>query len=122
MSDTEKKYELRTLVAADMGAICKIVTDIGIRELKGCFDVSDLKGSEAEQIGLDIFLDVAGIVIANIPRAEDDINNFLASLTGKKVTDIKRMNLADYGELIIDVVTKREFRDFFERVMKLLKR
>ena len=29
---------------------------------------------------------------------------------------------ADYGEMIMDVVTKEDFKDFFSRVMKLLNR
>ena len=41
-NDTEnKKYALRPLVAADMGAICKIITAIGVREFKNCFKVED---------------------------------------------------------------------------------
>ena len=37
-----KAYELRPLVASDMGSICKIITAIGIRQFKECFDVDQL--------------------------------------------------------------------------------
>ena len=114
-----KLYALRPLVASDMGAICKIITAIGVRQFKGCFKVEDFQKGNAEQVGFDVVFDIAGIIISNIPKAEEEIQEFLASLTGMKVAEIKQMPFADYGELIIEVVTKDDFKDFFKRVMKL---
>jgi hypothetical protein len=118
----ENKYELRPLVASDMGAICKIITAIGARQFKECFKVEDVKNMNAEQVGFGVVFDIAGIVIANIPKAEDEIQAFLASLSGMKLGEIKQMPFADYGELIVEVVMKEDFRDFFKRVMKLFNR
>lgn len=115
----ESKYELRPLVATDMGAICKIITAIGIRQFKDCFKVEDFKGKDVEAIGFAVIFDIAGIIIANIPKAEEEIQSFLGSLTGMKIAEIKKMPFADYGELIMEVVMKEDFRDFFKRVMKL---
>ena len=117
-----KSYELRPLVASDMGAICKIITAVGIRQFKECFNVEDFKGGNAEQVGFGVVFDIAGIVISNIPNAEEEIPAFLASLTGMKISDVKKMPFADYGELIMEVVTKEDFQDFFKRVMKLFNR
>ena len=120
MENTEKSYELRSLVASDMGAICKIISAIGVRQFKDCFKTEDLKGEKnVEQIGIAVVFDVAGIIIANFPKAEAEIQSFLASLTGWKVAEIQKLSLADYGEMIMDVVMKEDFRDFFKRVMKL---
>lgn len=138
--NTEKNYELRPLVASDMGSICKIITAIGVRQFKECFNIDQFKemvskedkeedkeedkteSFDIEAIGLNIVFDAAGIIIANIPKAESEIQAFLASLTGMPITVIKNIPFADYGEMIIDVVTKEEFRDFFKRVMKLFNR
>ena len=117
--DDSKIYDLRPLVASDMGAICKIITAIGIRQFKECFKLEDFKKVNPEEIGLGIVFDIAGIIVSNIPRAEDEIQAFLASVTGMKVSEIKKMSFADYGELVIQVVMKEDFRDFFKRVMKL---
>ncbi len=126
-----KAYELRPLVASDMGSICKIITAIGIRQFKECFDVDQLledqedKGEKKiniEKIGFNVVFDIAGIIIANIPKAEGEIQAFLSSLTGLKLQEIKKIPFADYGEMIIEVVTKEEFQDFFKRVMKLFNR
>ena len=48
IENTEKNYELRPLVASDMGVICKIITAIGVRQLKECFNVDQvLKKSDS---------------------------------------------------------------------------
>ena len=122
MDNTEKLYELRPLMASDMGAICKIITAIGVRQFKECFKVEDFQGKDVESVGIGVLFDVAGIVISNIPKAEEEIQSFLASLTGMKVSEIKKLPLADYGEMIMDVVMKEDFQDFFKRVMKLFNR
>lgn len=115
-------YEFRSLVASDMGAICKIITAIGIRQFKECFNINDFKNGNVEEVGFGVILDIAGIIISNIPKAEDEIQAFLASLTGMKVAEIKNLPLADYGEMIMAVVMKDDFQDFFKRVMRLFSR
>lgn len=124
MTDTVKEnvYEVRPLVATDMGAICKIISAIGIRQFKDCFKVDDFKNGNVEEIGFNVLIDIGGIIISNIPKAEDDILAFVASVTGLKISEVKALPFADYGELIVQIVTKEDFRDFFKRVMKLFNR
>lgn len=124
MSDTVKEnvYEVRPLVATDMGAICKIISAIGIRQFKDCFKVDDFKNGNVEEIGFNVLIDIGGIIISNIPKAEDDILAFVASVTGLKISEVKALPFADYGELIVQIVTKEDFKDFFKRVMKLFNR
>lgn len=117
------ELELRELKASDLGAVCKIISGIGVKEFRNCFDVSELKDKKnIEKLGMEIVFSIGGIVIENIPRMQKDIDTFLASLTGQKVSEIQDMSLADYGELIITVIRKEEFRDFFVRAMKLFNR
>lgn len=118
----ENKYEVRPLVASDMGAICKIITAVGVRQFKECFKVEDFKGGNVEEIGFGVVFDIAGIIIANIPKAEAEIQAFVASVTGLSLTEVQEMPFADYGELVVMIVTKEDFRDFFKRVMKLFNR
>lgn len=116
------EIEIRPLVATDMGAICKIITAIGIRQFKECFKVENFKSGNVEEIGFGVVFDIAGIIIANIPKAEDDIQTFIASLTGLSLKEVRSMPFADYGELIVKIVAKEDFQDFFKRVMKLFNR
>lgn len=127
----EKKYEIRPLVASDMGAICKIITEIGVRQFKECFNTEQIRekleeegdsGGNLESIGFGVVFDIAGIVISNIPAAEADIQKFIGSLTGLNTFQVKDLPLADYGEIILDVITNEDFKDFFKRVMKLFNR
>ena len=142
VDETEKRYELRPLVASDLGAVCKIVSEIGVRQFKECFNVDQIKESmksdndeseetedskekkdaKLESIGFSVVFDIAGVVISNIPTAEADIQKFIASLTGLSVLQVRALPLADYGEIILDVITNEEFKDFFKRVMKLFNR
>ena len=113
-------YEIRPLIASDMGTVCKIISKIGVSKFKNSFDMADIKGKDAESVGLlTVVFDIAGIIIDNIPNAEKDIQDFLSSLTDMDVADIQKMPFADYGELIIAVITKDDFKDFFKHVMKL---
>lgn len=120
--NTEKVYELRPLVATDMGTICNIISAIGIKEFRNSFNLQDFKGMDVEAVGIGVFLDIAGIIISNIPKAEPEIQAFIASLTGMQLPEVKQMPFADYGELIIQVIMKDDFQDFFKRVMKLFNR
>ena len=119
-----KSYELRPLVASDMGGICKIISAIGIRQFKESFNVEglDMQNLKIEQVGMTIGIDIAGIIVSNYPKAENEVQTFLASLTGMKIAEIQKMGFADFGELIMTVVMKEEFQDFFKRVMKLFNR
>lgn len=72
-------------------------------------------------MGLGIITDIAAVVVCNFPRAEKEIQNFLASLTGMRVSEISELPLPEYGEMITEAVMKEEFRDFFRRVSRLFK-
>lgn len=117
----EEAYTLRPLVATDTGAVCKVIAAIGVRQLDECFKLNDLTEQKktVDQFGFDVAFNIAGVVFDNMQNAEDAINNLLSRLTGMKVADIRKMPFADYGELIMKVVMKEEFRDFFVRAMKL---
>lgn len=118
----EKKYNLRPLVATDMGQICKIITAVGVRQFKEAFNQDDIKGKSVEAAGIDVLLGIAGIAFSNIPKAEEEIQTFVASVTGMSLDQVRHLPFADYGEIILDIATKQEFQDFFGRVMKLFNR
>ena len=132
VDETEKKYELRPLAASDLGMVCKIISEIGVRQFKECFNVDQIKDgmedegeskdAKLESIGFGVVFDIAGIIISNIPAAETDIQKFIGSLTGLNALQVKALPLADYGEIILDVITNEDFKDFFKRVMKLFNR
>ena len=100
----EKKYNLRPLVATDMGQICKIITAVGVRQFKEAFNQDDIKGKSVEAAGIDVLLGIAGIAFSNIPKAEEEIQTFVASVTGMSLDQVRHLPFADYGEIILDIV------------------
>ena len=122
----EKAYTLRTLEAADVFIMSKIIHSIGVEEFKKCFNYAALKdagtfGQKTEEIGFEIFFNVAGVITGNLPKCEKDIYKFLAGLSGMTEAQIKTLPINIFFEMIIDVIKKEEFRDFLSVVSKLFK-
>lgn len=130
--NTAKAYELRTLCAEDVFPMFKIISKIGIKEFKSCFESEDVKEAiksatndetqdGLEVIGLGVALEIASVIMANIPQAKEDIYLFLAQVSGMSKDDIRNLPISTFTEMIIDVVKKEEFKDFFGVVSKLFK-
>lgn len=113
---------MRNLKASDLGQVCKIINAIGVREFKTAIDVNSLKGADPSTLGVEIMFGIGGVIIEHIPAAQKEIDTFLASLTGQKITEIQNMSLKDYTDLLFQVITKEDFQDFFTHVMKLFNR
>lgn len=128
-----KAYELRALTADDMFPMFNIVSKIGIREIKNCFSLDttramldSLNGSENREekinaVGMMIGLDIVGVVLERLPACRDDLYQLLSQLSGMTKKEIAALSPATFAEMIIDVVRKEEFRDFFGAVSKLFK-
>lgn len=127
MNENNKTYNFRGLKASYMGTVCRIISLIGVKEFKACFDNENVRkaihknAADIQSLGLGIITDIAAVVVCNFPRAEKEIQNFLASLTGMRVSEICELPLPEYGEMITEAVMKEEFRDFFRRVSRLFK-
>lgn len=125
--NTAKAYELRTLCAEDIFPMFKIISKIGIKEFKSCFESEGVKavinGEQADlnTVGLAVAVDIAGVIMANIPHAKEDIYLFLEQISGMSKDDIRELPIPVFAEMIIDVVKKEEFKDFFGVVSKLFK-
>ena len=130
--NTAKAYELRTLCAEDVFPMFKIISKIGIKEFKSCFESEDVKEAiksatngeaqvDLEVIGIGIALEIASVIMANVPKAKEDIYQFLAQVSGMSKDDIRNLPISTFTEMIIDVVKKEEFKDFFGVVSKLFK-
>lgn len=122
------KFELRTLNATDIFPMSTIISKIGINEFKKCFESDEIKklikgqgkGNEAV-VGVAVALDVGGVILGNLHKCENDIYSFLARIANVKVDEIKALSMGEFAELIIEVVKKPEFRDFFSVVSRLFK-
>lgn len=140
----EKTYELRGLMADDMFIMFSIISKIGIKEFKACFESDEVKSAiknmfeqkknaddEEEKadadddgivsVGISIALDIATIILANIGKCKNNIYALLASLSGMKAGDIAKLPAKTFTSMVIDLVKKEEFADFFQDAVKLFK-
>lgn len=126
-----KPYTFRKLGTTDMFLMFKVLNKLGFKEFK---DNEGLKKTlfvfmggttsgkvDVNKIGMDIFFEVAAIITEALPKAEEEIYNLLSSLSGLKVAEIKNQSPAVTLEMIVDLIKKEEFKDFFSVVLKLFK-
>lgn len=123
-----KNYEMRSLTSDDIFPMFQIISKIGIREFKSCFESPDVKaaivkseGTDLNSVGLAVMLDIGGIVLANVPKAKDDIYLLLSQLSGLTKQEIGALPMAAFAQMVIDVIRKDEFKDFFQVVSRLFK-
>ena len=128
----EKAYTLRTLNAGDIFPMLRILSKVGMKEISQCFENEEIrkaianasKGSDADVtgVGMTVVTNMAGLLLEHLPDCKDDIFRFLASISSLEASDIAAMSMADFAEMIFDVVYKDEFSDFFTAAVKSIKR
>lgn len=130
---TDKAFELRQLTADDIFPMFQIISKIGVREFKSCFESEEVRNAimdmasgakdqgKVNAIGLTVAVDIACVIISNLYKCKDDIYQLLSQLSGMKTKEIASLPMPTFLEMIIAVVKKEEFKDFFQGVTKLLK-
>lgn len=129
-----KAYELRELTADDMFPMFQIISKIGIREFKSCFEsenvrklVAEMTSGEASKdelkatVGVTVALDLASVILSNLGSCKDDIYLLLSQVSGMTTKEIAKLPMATFMAMIIDLVKKKEFADFFQAAVKLFK-
>ncbi len=129
----EKGYTLRALCARDVFPMSKIISKIGMNEFTKAFDKDDVKnlvaslqGNQnlddvASIVGINVILNVTSVILGNISSCEQEIYSMLSSLSGMTKKDIESLPMNVFFEMIVDVIKKEEFKDFFKVVSRLLK-
>lgn len=130
----EKAYELRSFTAEDIFPMLKILSKIGVKNFKACFESKEVKDAIAEmasdgnknasnldKVGMIVMLDVADILFTNLANCKEEIYFLLSQLSGMTKKEIASLPAATFAEMIVDVLKKEDFRDFFTAASKLLK-
>lgn len=127
-----KAYELRPLTADDMFPMFQIISKVGVRDFKTCFEspavmdaISAATSGGGEKalaaVGMTVAFDIAGLVMARLPDCKNDIYLLLSQLSGMSRDEIAKLPMTTFTEMIMDVIRKPEFVDFFQGVSKLFK-
>ena len=140
--EQKPRFTFRELVADDIFTLSSIISKIGIREFKNCFDQDTMKnlastfttdeegkkelsGEDAiVAMGISIapaLLSAADVILCNLSKCKDDIYKLLADVSLVKVDDIRALSMSDFAEMVIAFVKKEDFKDFFKVVSKSFK-
>lgn len=131
--NNEKSFKLRDLTADDIFPMCQIISKIGVKEFKHCFESPDLKNVIANAVsgedkavdvtavGMSVGFDIVGIILSNIASCKKDIYVLLSGLSGMTVKEISELPMLTFIEMVTAVVKKDEFKDFFQGAAKLFK-
>ena len=130
----EVKFELRGLKSDDMFPMFGILSKIGFKDLKNSMTpdkVTELTTAFQKQegdsndmstyLGFNIMLEAVEIIMKNLPSCKMEIYTLLSSLSGMTVKQIADLDMVTFTEMVIAVVQKEEFKDFFKVVLKLFK-
>lgn len=120
---------MRELKGTDIFKIFPIVKKTGaLKALKELFKDEmgkkrDGRMSEEmfESIGVELFADMAETVMGEIGKAEKEVNEFLASLTGTDKKTIETLPPAEYMALIVSFFQKEELKTFLPQLKQLIK-
>ena len=124
--------KLRNLQASDIFTMVKILNGIGLTKIKSAIDFEKIKELRknmtdknaddiASHVGTDVILSVVSVMFENLPAIESDLYKFVGSLAGIKPTEVAKLDLNVFVDLIFDIFKKEEFVDFFKRASKLIK-
>ena len=128
----EKPYIFRKLSAVDVFPMFKIIGAIGINEFTACFEKDGIKnmiasftGESKEDmssiVGISVILEIANVIIGNLPKCEHEIYQILSQTSNLTVKQVKELDMAVFFEMVIDFIRKEEFKDFIKVVSKLFK-
>lgn len=130
------EFELRTLKSDDLFPMFGILSKIGFKDLKEIITpekIKDMKsmisqGDEADEnsdttmiLGASVVMEIVSIIMKNLPSCKDEIYKFLSGVSGMTVKEIGNLDMVTFTEMIVAVVQKQEFKDFFKVVSKLFK-
>ena len=124
----KKRLEMRELSGQDTFLMLKVMSKTGakkgIKEFlskQGSFGKGDKTEEEYQKIGIEVMLDVADTIMANLDNAKEDINKLLANLCEVEVEEIKSLHFLEYNTLVFDFFKKEELKGFLKLIFSLLK-
>lgn len=108
------KLTMRELKGTDIFTIMNLMNKLDIinpikellggdkrEEILAMFKDDDIENQE-EQLGLVLGIDIASLVIERLPKAQNDINQFLATLCKTELSVIEELSILEYVGLIKD--------------------
>ena len=126
------EYKMRNLQASDIFSVVKILNGIGLKNVKEAINFDEINSLRkgltednadviSSQVGVNVVISLATVILENLPKVETDLYNFIGSVIGVKAKDVAKMGMGEFMGLLITIIQKEEFKDFFKRASKLIK-
>lgn len=116
----EKPYTLRNLKDRDLFPLLQIFKKIGLKDFKEPFIQVASGQKTMKQIGYLVALDMADVLVCNIPKAEEEIYSLWSSLSDIPAEEIKEMEFGTLPMMIVDTFKEMRNTSFFKVLSKLL--
>ena len=130
------EYNMRNLQATDIFSVVKILNGIGLKNIKESIDFEEInkirKGMTEDnsegnlelvysQVGVNVVMSIATVILENLPNVESDLYNFIGSVIDMKAKEVAKMDMGEFMDILVAIIQKEEFKDFFKRASKLIK-
>ena len=126
------EYNMRNLQATDLFSVVKIMNGIGLKNIKESIDFEEInkirKGMTEDnadavtsQVGVNVVMSIATVILENLPNVESDLYNFIGSVIDMKAKEVAKMDMGEFMDILVTIIQKEEFKDFFKRASKLIK-
>lgn len=114
------KFNLRKLNTSDVFKMIRIISKCRISEFKRCFLLGNIakENKDEKSVGLNVMIEIAGVIADNLPKCESEIYAFLSGISGICEKEIANLEPAETANMIYELVHKDEFTDFFTAVSK----
>lgn len=109
---------------------CAVLDAIGLESVIGVFDKKELAAiasdKDTHEIGVDVAIKIAGVLLKNVSKARNEICGFLAGCmewdNGQKVTvdELKKFKIGRFVKLVIEFFKKEDLADFFKEVAEFV--
>lgn len=119
-AEEDRPYELRDLKDKDLFRMLKILKKIGIGDFKQAFYQIASGEKSVRDVGIDVALDMADILIGKIGTAEEEIYALWGDLSGLAPEEIREMEFGTLPLMIMDTFARARNTSFFRAVSKLL--
>ena len=126
------EHNMRNLQATDIFSVVKILNGIGLKNIKESIDFEEINkirkvmtednaDAVTSQVGVNVVMSIATVILENLPNVESDLYNFIGSVIDMKAKEVAKMDMGEFIDVLITIIQKEEFKDFFKRASKLIK-
>lgn len=116
----EKPYTLRNLKDGDLFPLLQILKKIGLKDFKEPFIQVASGEKTLKQVGIFTAIDMADVLICNLPKAENEIYALWERLSGIPADEIREMEFGTLPMMIVDTFKEMRNTTFFKVLSKLL--